>query len=74
MPLEAAPQGRFGMRLQYWADRGGSGWVDKFFCPIADWKANALGYALRWARNLDAKGQLPGEESDPFDPKFRKNI
>ena len=60
--------------LQYWADRGGSGWVDKFFCPIADWKANALGYALRWARNLDAKGQLPGEESDPFDPKFRKNI
>jgi len=60
--------------LQYWADRGGSGWVDKFSCPIADWKANALGYALRWARNLDAKGQLPGEESDPFDPKFRKNI
>jgi len=48
--------------------------VDKFSCPIADWKANALGYALRWARNLDAKGQLPGEESDPFDPKFRKNI
>lgn len=27
--------------LQYWADRGGSGWVDKFSCPIAGWKANA---------------------------------
>lgn len=47
--------------LQYWADRGGSGWVDKFSCPIADWKANALGYALRWARNLE-----PKSGSDPF--------
>lgn len=47
--------------LQYWADRSGSGWVDKFSCPIADWKANALGYALRWARNLEIKSG-----SDPF--------
>lgn len=39
--------------LQYWADRSGSGWVDKFSCPVADWKANALAYALRWARNLE---------------------
>lgn len=47
--------------LQYWADRSGSGWVDRFSCPIADWKANALGYALRWARNLETKSG-----SDPF--------
>ncbi len=72
--LKLLPRDASDCALQYWADRGGSGWVDKFSCPIADWKANALGYALRWARNLDAKGQLPGEESDPFDPRFRKNI
>lgn len=60
--------------LQYWADRSGSGWVDKFSCPIADWKANALGYALRWARNLETTNQPPGGERDPFDPKLRKNI
>lgn len=47
--------------LQYWADRSGSGWVDKFSCPVADWKANALAYALRWARNLETKSG-----SDPF--------
>lgn len=47
--------------LQYWADRSGSGWVDKFCAPVADWKANALAYALRWVRNLETKSG-----SDPF--------
>lgn len=59
---------------QYWADRDGLGWVDRSGVPISNWKSNAWSYAQRWARNLETKGPPPGEERDPFDPRFRKNI
>lgn len=59
---------------QYWADRDGLGWVDRSGVPISNWKSNAWSYAQRWARNLETKGQSPGVERDPFDPRFRKNI
>lgn len=74
MPLEAAPQGRFGMRPAILGGPGRLRLGGQVLLPHCRLESNALGYALRWARNLDAKGQLPGEESDPFDPKFRKNI
>ena len=59
---------------QYWADRDGLGWVDRSGVPISNWKSNAWSYAQRWARNLETTGPPPGEERDPFDPRFRKNI
>lgn len=57
--------------LAYWGSRDAVNWTRKGI-PVTRWRSDAVSFAVSYASNHPPPPE--NGESDPFDPRFRKNI
>lgn len=57
--------------LAYWGSRDAVNWTRKGI-PVTRWRSDAVSFAVSFASNHPPPPE--NGESDPFDPRFRKNI
>lgn len=57
--------------LAYWGSRDAVNWTRKGI-PVTKWRSDAVSFAVSYASNHPPPPE--NGDSDPFDPRFRKNI